>query len=168
MKKYLPSIIIVLIGVAISVTGIKKGDTALGIIVLAGFLAVAGVLIFKKKKTGIEPAKSFENFNYLKDNIDGYHLSYKYDHKLCVIKGEAAPGKNLKGAELTFKQEPENEFDKLAVAIYSGSERIGYMYRDDHQEMANDYLRRGWIVKGYLISTGENARYVVGFYKPIK
>ena len=165
MKK---SIIIAIIGLIISIIGFVKGDIALAVIVLIVFLGVAAALFLKDKKKGTPVQSRFdEGLDLLKD-IDGWHLAYSYNHKLCIVKGEAAPGKDKIGAELSFVQEPDNEFDKEAVKVCIGSERIGYVFRSDHQEMMNDYLGRGWLVRGYLVTSGNDARYVVGFYKPIK
>ena len=164
MKK---SIIIAALGIIISIVGFVKGDTALAVIVLLVFLGVAAVLFLKDKKKGA-PSEGRSDEEQMKDNIDGWHLAYSYNHKLCIVKGESAPGKDKVGSELSFIPEPDNEFDKLAVKVCIGSERIGYVYRSDHQDMIHDYINRGWLVKGKLVSSGNDARYAIGFYKPMK
>lgn len=163
MKK---SIIIAIIGLITSIIGFVKGDIALAVIVLIVFLGVAAALFLKDKKKGAPSSGRSEEG--MKDNIEGWHLSYSYNHKLCISKGEAAPGKDKVGAELSFIPEPDNEYDKLAVKVCIGAEKIGYVYRSDHQDMIHDYLKRDWLVKGRLVTSGNDARYVIGFYKPMK
>lgn len=57
----------------------------------------------------------------------------------------------VKGAIVSFRQEPENKFDHSAVAVVIGRKRIGYLYRGKLQDMANDWLERGDAVSGRVV-----------------
>lgn len=76
---------------------------------------------------------------------------------------------DLNGVELNFVQEPENEYDAKAVAIYTiVGEKVGYLYKGKLQDMANDYLRMGFPVWGAIssIDTDENKYQIcVAFYR---
>lgn len=124
------------------------------------------------KRAALEEArrKEQENTKRVPNVLGGERLAYFYTDvkiftKLCLPQVRV----DLNGAELQFKQEPENEYDKKAVAIYTMSgEKIGYLYKGKIQDMVNDYLRLGLPVWGAvsLIDTDDN-RYEIAitFYR---
>jgi hypothetical protein len=62
----------------------------------------------------------------------------------CGPRAEAIVKALTPGADLTLVREPDNKFDKNAVAVYAGAERIGYIpkaknvvlaqFMDQHEE----------------------------------
>lgn len=74
------------------------------------------------------------------------------------------------GDLLTLKKEPENEFDKHAVAIYWFSVKIGYIYRGEIQDLANQFLTASLpvelIFQGFEdFSVDQKATVDIRFYK---
>lgn len=108
--------------------------------------------------------------SHLSNIIDDYVLKYKYEQNLyltCDIN-------NIIGCEgeyLDFYQEPENEYDSNAIAIYLHNKKIGYVYKGTIQDMIHDWKKRNEYFKGILstINTQDNtATYIIGFYKNIQ
>ena len=98
------------------------------------------------------PMPSFPNFT------DGYGLQYAAELNVKL------------GGEITFKQEPENEHDNQAVAVFQDNRRLGYIYRGQTQEMANRWLKNGTSLLGYISSVDishNKIKYKIGFYKPL-
>lgn len=100
----------------------------------------------------------------------GYFLKYQYEKDLCMIEDVMDFIVGNGGKEIKFVQEPENEYDDKAVAIYLGDKKLGYVYKGQIQDMINDFITRGDAVVGYInkYSKNENtATYKVGFYRPL-
>lgn len=110
------------------------------------------------------------NYNMLFDIEEEAVLRYEYEENLCLIDGAIESVKGNGGKKIHFKQEPENEHDNKAVAVYLGRKKIGYVYRGLVQDMCNDYLKREWPVIGHInkYSVDKNkTTYKIGFYKPL-
>ncbi len=98
-----------------------------------------------------------------------YHYN---DVDICIIEDRHPDMHIVSGLMrncelLELKCEPENQYDHDAVAFYSNDMHIGYLYRGKLQDMANDFLRSGNCVIGYLSSVDEEnmkATAKIGFY----
>lgn len=72
-------------------------------------------------------------------------LAYNYDNVSIFTPDDIAvaidfPALPL-GATLSLRQEPENPYDSGAIAVYLEDQKIGYLYRNKLQEMANDFIK---------------------------
>lgn len=109
------------------------------------------------------------SYNDTNNNSKSLTLAYSYkDVKLCIIKGKEPDFSKLSVGDLiAFKKEPENEYDKKAVAAYCNSQKIGYIYRGTGQDMTNDFLSRNEKSVKANISKIENGNiyYDVNYYK---
>ncbi len=111
-------------------------------------------------------------------NFDGYlpevykecYQTYEYECRMYLIDGGMDKIKGNAGKDIWFEKEPQNTYDNKAVAITLGGEKVGYVYRGKTQDMINDYIDRGWAVKGYIskysVALGK-AKYEIAFYKPL-
>jgi hypothetical protein len=76
--------------------------------------------------------------------VDGKPLVYHYDEiKIAILKGQE-PDLTLinPGDDVRLVQEPENNYDNKAIAVYSNNIKLGYIYRGNLQEMINDFINR--------------------------
>ena len=99
---------------------------------------------------------------------EGWVLKYTYERDICLLGYSVEKLLDKCGKQIDFKQEPENEYDNNAVAIYLDGERIGYVYKSQTQDMINDWINRSEPVVGYINRVLENegkATFKVGFYK---
>ncbi|MDE6500715.1 MAG: HIRAN domain-containing protein [Ruminococcus sp.] len=73
--------------------------------------------------------------------INGIPLNYNYKHeKLCQIRGQEPDISKLKvGQEVSLLPEPQNQYDKNAIAVYHENDKIGYLYRGYVQDIANRF-----------------------------
>lgn len=114
-----------------------------------------------------ESEKNYELFDdYDADN--NTYLAYSYEEGLAFADTSVLTGNG--GKVITFKQEPENEYDKNAVAVYLNDIKVGYLYRGKTQDMVNDWIRRNNPFWGYVnkIDTVNNkATIKIGFYKSL-
>lgn len=96
---------------------------------------------------------------------DRYILCYQYD----FVKIAMQNGKGLKlGEFLTLEAEPDNQYDPQAIKILSGLDKIGYLFRGRLQDMANDFIKKGWPVEASIDSiTSDGFTCGLGFYKDI-
>ncbi len=109
------------------------------------------------------------NYDLFYDVEQNAVLSYEYENNICLDEGAFELVRGNGGKELTFKQEPENAYDKEAVAIYLGHSKLGYVYHGVIQDMINDYIKRGWHFRGYINKyqvQERKAMFKIGFYKP--
>ena len=172
MKKTLSTICLVLaIIFALGTIGCMDTDPA-----AAGFgifctivLILAWLLLRKSKKAAAPakassakpaaakktPAKARSHASGL-PALPGRTVKYTYDDVEIAMADKFFPIVDLQFDDLlTLKQEPENVYDDKAVAIYRGTDQLGYLYRGRLQDMANDWLDRGDPVYGlYEASTG--------------
>ena len=119
-----------------------------------------------KKETIPDGTKNYDLFN---EFLDGQFLCYEYEENVCLIEDafDAIIGNG--GKQITFKFEPENEFDDKAVSLSVEGKKIGYVYRGKIQDMIHSYYKQGRQICGYLnkYSAAERkATYKIGFYKP--
>lgn len=111
------------------------------------------------------------------DAIEGYTLAYSYED-VCIY----TPWKYLAALRLhdlaadpvlELRQEPENEFDPLAVALDWRGQPLGYLHRNRLQEMANRWMKSGWPVYADFSHgeiAGEDSRVFISlaFYRPAR
>lgn len=112
-----------------------------------------------------ESEKNYDLFDKL---VDDFYLAYEYEEKIAIPQTELITGNG--GKKITFKQEPDNEYDNRAVALYLGDAKIGYIYRGRTQDMVNDWINRDDFFWGYINKidvANSTATYKIGFYKDI-
>lgn len=115
-----------------------------------------------------EPDKT--SHRNLSTTYDNFYLKYNYKQRICFINGsgiDASVCENHINDTIVFKQEPENEFDKSAIAIYLDDKRIGYVYRGQTQDMINNWIKKGRYFEGFICeynATENKAWYKIGFY----
>lgn len=128
----------------------------------------------EKTPTNIEIQKipmkpeSERNYDLFDKCVDNYYLAYEYEKEIAMPEINAITGNG--GKKITFKQEPDNEYDNCAVALYLNETKIGYLYRGRTQEMVNDWIRKGDYFWGYINKIDverATATFKIGFYKDI-
>ena len=74
--------------------------------------------------------------------IDGIPLANNYKREeLCQIRGEEPDVSKLKvGDKLELVSEPQNAYDNKAIAVYHGTDKLGYIYRGKVQDTVNEFL----------------------------
>ncbi|MGI6634218.1 MAG: hypothetical protein ACOX7B_03480 [Christensenellales bacterium] len=98
----------------------------------------------------------------------GEPLAYQYIEKVCIDTNNP-PRLDLIaiGDEITFQQEPHNPFDAKAVVIQTKTQKLGYVYKSNVQDMINDFKDRGQMVLGYVYDiypADYTIKYLIGFY----
>lgn len=126
----------------------------------------------QEKKETPESEKDYYNLLTILSHPDigDCILLYRYEENICFIDNTADVLHGHGGEALIFIKEPDNTYDKNAVAIYLDNNKIGYVYRGKVQDMINDWYNRGEPVRGHInrIDTANNkASYKIGFYRPI-
>lgn len=102
--------------------------------------------------------------------VDNSVLCYEYDDNICLCDNTFSLASENIGKNLILLQEPENEYDNKAVAIYLDDTKLGYLYKGNIQKMANDWLNREDTYSAYInkIDSAENKVYFrIGFYRPL-
>ncbi len=126
---------------------------------------------------GVWKRQRIQKSSRLPYSIDGYVMAYSYDdvkfYPPYEIISKAPKGKLIRGAEVKLVQEPTNPVDHDAVALYIGDQKIGYLLRNRLQDMANEYIEKGWPVKASLVKLKRNHGQYDGmislsFFNPIK
>ena len=110
------------------------------------------------------------DFTLLKDVYEDNLLYSQRENNMFCPDGcfEKIPGHA--GEFVTFRQEPENEYDGNAVAIYLNDDKIGYVYRGAIQNICNSYIAKGYPVLGHINKydvEAKKASFKIGFYKPM-
>ena len=190
-KKMIIGLVLLAIGVIgiLGLLGEFSSDVLLGSLIS---IVIGAVLIWldkKPKKTTVsttsapqtstptpsEPKKEEipdgeKDYNLFHELLDGQFLCYEYENKICLTDDAFEHIVGNGGKQITFDFEPENEYDKKAVALYVEGEKIGYVYQGKTQDMIHSYHKQGRTICGYLnkYSVTENtATFKIGFYKPM-
>lgn len=126
--------------------------------------------ITPQKPTYTPPAKpeSEKNYDLFDKCIDNYYLAYEYEEKIAFPKVDSITGNG--GKKIVFKQEPDNEYDNKAVALYLDENKIGYLYRGRTQDMVNDWIKKNDYFWGYINKIDveqSTATFKIGFYKDL-
>lgn len=111
-----------------------------------------------------EPADGEKNYNLFDDIVDNFALCYEYEKPILLLEGVTAALSGNGGKPIEFRTQDEK------VAIYLNGAKIGYIFDEATKEMYDDFVKKGWIVLGYInrFSLTENkATYKIGFYKPL-
>lgn len=112
----------------------------------------------RKETSGLFPAKI----------NSGQYLYKEYQHvRICVIEGKEPDFSQLQvGDWLELRKEPFNKADPKAVAVYDRFQRIGYLWGGVGQDMANDFLDKGYAVFAFLTEIQGSELYLsYAFYK---
>jgi hypothetical protein len=77
--------------------------------------------------------------------IDGKSLTYHYDKvKIVILRGQEPDFRSVTpGDDISLILEPENTYDKRAIAVYSKNIKLGYIYKGNMQDMIHDFILRG-------------------------
>lgn len=121
----------------------------------------------KQQQSKPESEKNYELFDDY-DADDKTYLAYSYEESLAFADTSVLTGNG--GKVVAFKQEPENEYDQNAVAVYLNNTKVGYLYRGRSQDMVNDWIRRNAPFWGYvnkIDTTNNTATLKIGFYKSL-
>lgn len=104
--------------------------------------------------------------------LQGQRIAYKYENVGIYSPQECLDGLDLETIALATKtelrQEPENQYDAKAVAVYMGERKIGYLYKGKLQDMVNDYVVEGRPIFSAIqgIDDDNNKIYIaLAFYK---
>lgn len=81
-------------------------------------------------------------FHPFDDEFLGCIKQYEYYHVSYFVPDNMESTKLLINDVITLKQEPDNEYDHNAIALYKNDDKIGYLYKSKLQDMSNDYLKR--------------------------
>lgn len=127
---------------------------------------------FNSENSTVQPPKDeIARYSALPDVIDENVLVYSYEKNICFFGDGIIYVSGNVGQDLDFMQEPENEYDDKAVAIYLNSNKLGYVYRNDRtQGMINDWISHGEYFTGFLNKyspANKTATFKIGFYKPL-
>lgn len=102
------------------------------------------------------------------DSSDDTYLIYSYEQNLAFANTAVLTGNG--GKEITFRQEPNNEADGEAIAVYFNDTKVGYLFKGKIKDMANDWINRDEPIIGYInkIDTTQNrATIKIGFYRSV-
>lgn len=150
----------ILIGIILLISSGSTG--AFGVIFGLILICGSGYMIYsktKKKKSKPEvnvhevlSSLGIENIHFPEVLENGQKFYKEYDRvEICVIRENIPDFNRLTvNDRLELLQEPENPYDKKAVAVYDNGYRIGYMFRGEGQKMTNDFINRGESVIAFL------------------
>ena len=114
-----------------------------------------------------ESEKDYDLFDDY-DADDETYLAYSYEENLAFADTVVLTGNG--GKVITFKQEPDNEHDKNAVAVYLNDIKVGYLYRGRTQDMVNDWISRDmpfWSYVNKIDTINNKATIKIGFYRSL-
>lgn len=115
-------------------------------------LLIKDLISFIKASNLQSTQNNFQSENQFNDTIvfsneapkffDGIPLSNNYKcEKLCQIRGEEPDISKLKERDrLQLVPEPQNAYDDKAIAVYHGTDKLGYIYRGKVQDIVNEFL----------------------------
>ena len=187
-KKSIIGILLILIGIIgffETIINIEIGPAIVSVIIciIGGYLFSVGNVQQQNTSTSPEATDSVADINKNKsipdgekdydlffDVLDDSALSYQYEKEICSLDYDLSCVSGNGGKPISFVQEPENEYDDRAVAIYLNDNKLGYVYRGTTQDMINDWIKRNWQVVAYINKFNISERkvtYKIGFYKPL-
>lgn len=99
----------------------------------------------------------------------GRLLAYYYeDIKIRILQGEEPNYSALEpGMEVTLFHEEDNEYDPMAIALYVGDTKIGYLDKNRLQDMVHRFTECGNPIRARIGSADERdgIKIVLGFYQ---
>ena len=107
--------------------------------------------------------------------INGQPLAYRYyDVDLCVIGGQEPDFGSIlerfQRAEpimISFELEPDNAYDKKAVKVMDGNNKLGYLYQGKMRDMVYDYIQKERPLFSFLSKFDDNTNKIqmfIGLY----
>lgn len=124
---------------------------------------------FSNSQQTTKPLDESQKNYVLFDDVEGNNIiKYEYEDKMFLLENAINTLSGHGGEDLTFSPEPENEYDKKAVAIFLDEAKVGYVYKGKIQDMLNDWIKRDDFFRGYInkINKPENfVTYKIAFYK---
>lgn len=168
MKKKNPVVELVLC-VFLGFFGVHKfyvGKKGIGILYLFTFglgglgwlfdIVAIAMKILKGRNATKKAANVLHAWDHPQTLDNGMELAYHYDDVKFYPPTEMVSKVNQKllqpGTEIFLKQEPSNEYDRRAVALYVSGHQIGYLLRGRLQDMANTFISKGLPIKATLLS----------------
>ena len=97
-------------------------------------------------------------------------LVYQNEYELCLYGSSVDKVRGKEGLVIGFRQEPENTYDRRAIAVYLGRERIGYFYRGHGQDITNRWINSGNKTAGFISSVDTPygcARFKIAYYTQV-
>ena len=117
------------------------------------------------KNTIPESEKNYDLF-FIYD--DDNYLAYQYEENLAFPAIDMLTGNG--GKVIKFVQEPNNQYDNTAIAVFLEEQKVGYLYRGQTKDMVNDWIKHNSFFWGYINkidATNNKATIKIGFYKNI-
>lgn len=115
----------------------------------------------------IEKQPILKTFKPLDSIMFGCVKKYEYNEVKYYIPDDVTHIQLNINDFISFKQEPENIYDELAVALYKDNTKIGYLNKGKLQDMVNDYLSHD---NNYYIVIGKSdtpTTVCIAFYKHV-
>ena len=102
--------------------------------------------------------------------LNGVELSYSYqDVKVAIIRGQDPNYSKIESGEsVKFVPEPENQYDKSAIMVFSNEMKLGYLYKGRVKDIVSDFLEAGHGIFAAISSIDESARKIticIGLYR---
>lgn len=102
------------------------------------------------------PYKNYGVINtiYFPEKLNGLTFARKYNqHRICIITNQKPDFNKIKLFEnIKLVSEPDNPYDSNAVAIWTKTQKLGYLYRNGFQDIINKHLSEGNTVVGSIVS----------------
>lgn len=107
---------------------------------------------------------------FFPQTFKGLKFARKFDsHRLCIITDHRPDYRKLHLFEnLMVLQDPYNKYDQNAIAFYSTTQKIGYVYRNGFQDILNEKLNAGFLAVAtiiYLDGKNDNIDVEIALYK---
>ena len=161
------SIAFIAVGIFLLIFGIKQKKSVSSNSTQVTAPAEQGI---KREAAAIDCTKPVD---MLPVNQDDLMKVYQYDQKLCIIRDDPDPvpyiiDKVKEGhRQLIFEFEPDNPHDDKAIMIKLDDKKIGYVYRDQTQDMIHSYFKSHYEVAAHINTViGNEVMYKIAFYKP--
>ena len=182
-KLFIAALIVTAIGVISLFCSITDksllGGSAVVFIVGLALLAASQFLIKEKSvpaKAETPTIKNEENPNKsVKHSFpcvaanEGIFRAFTYI-KVCFIGDMFNDFMSNIDKPLTLRQEPENEYDNKAIALYLGDVKCGYMYKGNLKDIVNSYFANGYTMKAAVATYNEaekKATFDLCVYRPL-
>lgn len=126
---------------------------------------------FKKKSLQQQPVSKIEPRSALKATrlldsiiIDGEDCdaTYKYTD-IKMYRHDCDVSQLTLYKKLSLRQEPENEYDSNAIALYDDNIKIGYLFKGHLQDMANDWMKKDEPIRA-MVSRIDNEEIYIDLY----
>lgn len=103
-------------------------------------------------------------------DIKGFRVKMKSDEVLCIIRESGVTPESLRpllGLPVRFVKEPDNPYDRNAVAVYYQYDKLGYVYKNGAQGIINEWLDKKYPIFAYICDIQNNyVHFIVSLYVP--